>query len=150
LSGAPILRLDLSPCYAFAAAILVVHLAAAASLYGTLSGAAGLGLAFLFGSLGAVAAGTRALHLGGAALRAIELAGPGKAVIFLRDGRTLEAPVGPDRTVNRYWVSLPLGAPMRRTILVTSGMLDARCFRTLRLWALWNRLPVVASRQLGS
>jgi hypothetical protein len=45
-------------------------------------------------------------------------------------------------------VSVPLGAASRRTLLVTADMAGEREFRLLRLWALWGRLPGVASGQL--
>ena len=50
---------------------------------------------------------------------------------------------------NRYWVSIPLEAPRRRSLLVTADMLEGRDFRHLRLWALWRRLPGVAPGQLS-
>jgi hypothetical protein len=50
--------------------------------------------------------------------------------------------------VNRFLVALPLDGFLRRSILVTADMLDPGRFRLLRLWALWGRLPGVASAQL--
>jgi hypothetical protein len=51
-------------------------------------------------------------------------------------------------------VALPLGAGLRRTLLVTGDMLAAEEFRRLRIWALWNRLPAarpgVAPKQLAA
>ena len=150
MSSAPHLRLELSASYALAGALLTVHLAGALSLYAALRGPAGALLAVLLGALGCAAACARALHLGGSALRAIELAGPAEAAIFLRDGRILRASIGARRSVNRYWVTLPVTAPMRRTILVAWDMLDAEAFRALRLWSLWGQAPPVASGQLRS
>jgi hypothetical protein len=50
--------------------------------------------------------------------------------------------------VTRYWVALDTGAPMRRSVLVTAGMLQPGPFRLLRLWALWGRVPGVAPGQV--
>jgi len=44
-------------------------------------------------------------------------------------------------------VAIPL-LGTRRTLLVTADMLGAQEFRRLRIWALWNRLPGVAAKQL--
>ena len=46
--------------------------------------------------------------------------------------------------------ALPLGSPLRRTLLVSADMLGVEEFRRLRLWALWNRLPGVAPKQLAA
>jgi hypothetical protein len=151
LSSAPHLsRLELSASYGFAGAILALHLAAALSIHAAIGGPAGVLLGAALLALGCAAACARALHLGGTALRAIELAGPGEAALHLRDGRVLRASIGARRTVNRFWVSLPVTAPVRRTILVARDMLEPQAFRALRLWALWGRVPSVASGQLGA
>ena len=66
------------------------------------------------------------------------------------DGTELAAPVAARRYVTRYVVALPLGSPLRRTLLVSADMLGVEEFRRLRLWALWNRLPGVAPKQLAA
>jgi hypothetical protein len=50
--------------------------------------------------------------------------------------------------VNRFVVTLPLDGRDRRSLLVARDMLDPAGFRLLRLWALWGRVPGVASAQL--
>lgn len=82
---------------------------------------------------------TRSLELGG---------GPG-LVVELANGERFEAEAGKRRYVTALLVVLPLrsrkpGGP-RRTLLVTRDMLDPRSFRTLRIWALWGRLPGAAA-----
>jgi len=58
----------------------------------------------------------------------------------------VRAELGASRHVSRFMVALPVRRPMRRTVLVTSGMLPAEEFRRLRLWALWGKLPVAAKQ----
>ena len=99
-------------------------------------------------ALGVAAAWDRALLRGARALRAIEADGPQAAVLVFADGSRAAATLGGRRRVNRYWVSLPLRAPGRRTLFVTADMLAPPRFRALRLWALWGRVPGVASGQL--
>ncbi|HEY6967464.1 MAG TPA: hypothetical protein VI229_08365 [Burkholderiales bacterium] len=55
----------------------------------------------------------------------------------------------PGRVVTRYWVSLRLRSPWRRSLILVVGMLPREPLRLLRIWALWGRLPAVASRQLA-
>jgi hypothetical protein len=80
-------------------------------------------------------------------VRAIEL-GAAQPVFELASGERLAAEVAARRYVTRYVVALPLGRPLSRTLLVTADMLGREEFRRLRLWALWNRLPGVAAKQL--
>jgi hypothetical protein len=142
------LRLELSPCGPCAALIVALHAAAAACLLAVLPGPAGWLLAALLLALGIAAAWDRALLRGARAPRAIEIAAGGQARLVLADGAT--APIGALHGIGiaRHWVALSVGSPMRRGLLVTSGMLAAEPLRLLRLWALWQRLPGVASRQL--
>ena len=108
-----------------------------------------MALAIAFVALGAAAAWSRALLAAGSSVRAIELGGP-EAVFELANGARLVAPVAARRYVTRYLVALPLGGELRRTLLVSADMLGAEEFRRLRLWALWNRLPGVAPKQLAA
>ena len=107
-----------------------------------------MGLAILMLALGAVAASTRGLLLGKRAPRAIEIAPSGEAVLVRADGRQARArPVG-GIGVTRWWVIVRVGTPGRGGFLISAGMLESEPFRLLRLWALWERAPGVARRQL--
>jgi len=125
-----------------------VHAAGAACIVIAVPALAGAVLGGLLLALGAVAARDRALLRGARALRAIEVGEPGVAVLVLADGSRVAAMLTGRRRVNRYWLSLPVRAPARRTLFVTAGMLGPSRFRALRLWALWGRVPGVASGQL--
>ena len=127
----------------------MAHAAAAAALWLVLPGIAGAALAVAFLALGAAAAWSRALLRAAHSVRAIELGGA-TPVFRLADGTELAAPVAARRYVTRYVVALPLGRPLRRTLLVSADMLGREEFRRLRLWALWNRLPGVAPKQLAA
>ena len=140
-------RLELSPSWSLAAAIVALHSLAAVSVLLVLPGLPGFSLAIAFLALGLAAAWARGLHRSGASVTAIELS-PREVFIELRDGRRLGAEVGPNRHVSRYMVTLPLKAPLRRTLLVTRDMLEAQEFRRLRIWALWGKLPRVVFTQL--
>jgi hypothetical protein len=142
-----VLRLELAPSRWLAAGIVLTHLAAAASVYTVLPGWTGALLAAALLALGAAAAWGRALLRSGASVRAIEL-GAAQPVFELASGERLAAEVAARRYVTRYVVALPLGRPLSRTLLVTADMLGREEFRRLRLWALWNRLPGVAAKQL--
>jgi len=144
LNGA---RLELSRSWTFAALILAMHGAAATSILLVMPSLAGAALGAGFVTLGAAAAWARALHASRGSVRALEL---GDAlVVELADGRRLTAEVGANRHVSRFMVTLPLRRPVRRTILVTRDMLDPEEFRRLRLWALWEKLPVAAKQLQG-
>ena len=147
-SGAPSLRLVLSPSPRFAATVLAVHLAGAGCCLAVLAGWQGMALAILLTALGVAAAWDRALLRGARAARAIEIQPSGGALLVLANGET--AAVEPVRGVGvtRHWVALGCGAPARRAILVTAGMLGPGPFRRLRLWALWGKAAGVAWRQL--
>lgn len=145
-------RLALSPSWILAAAILVLHAAAAASVLIALPGAMGGVLAGALLMLGLAAAWARALLRAGGSAAALDLSAPAPSV-ELRNGERLTLEAGRRRHVSRFMVALPLtGAarPVRRTILVTRDMLEAEEFRRLRLWALWGKLPRVAPEQLHS
>jgi hypothetical protein len=145
-------RFELAPSRAFAAAIILAHIAAAAAAYAVLPDLRGALLALGLVALGAAAAWSRALLRAGSAVRAIEVGGA-QPQFQLANGASLSAPVADRRYVTRYVVALPVGAPLRRTLLVTADMLGAQEFRRLRLWALWNRVPAarrVAAKQLAA
>ncbi|HEU4529626.1 MAG TPA: protein YgfX [Steroidobacteraceae bacterium] len=139
-------RLELSRSWALAAAILLLHGAAAASILTILQGAAGIALAAAVLLLGIAAVWGRALHGSSVSVRAIELSG-NEITLELQDGRRLRAELSASRHVSRIIVTLPVHRPVRRTVLVTRDMLRAEEFRRLRLWALWGKVPV-ASKQL--
>jgi hypothetical protein len=143
------LRLQLAPSRPLAALIVLAHAAAGAAVYGLIKGPLGVALAIAFVALGAAAAWSRAMLAAGSSVRAIELGGP-EPVFELANGARLAAPVAARRYVTRYLVALPLGGELRRTLLVSADMLGAEEFRRLRLWALWNRLPSVAPKQLAA
>ena len=149
-SAAPSVRLELSPAPRFAAAVLAVHAAAAACILAVVAGWQGVALALLLPALGAAAAWDRALLRGAQSPKAIEIPGSGKARVVFADGETAAVEALRGIGVNRHWVALRCGSPARRGVLVTAGMLRPGPFRLLRLWALWGKLPGVASRQLAA
>jgi hypothetical protein len=148
LNGAPLLVLELHASRALAATILVLHIAAAACIVAVFPGAAGAAIAVLVLALGGAAAWDRALLKGRRSPRALELAQPGEGVLVLAHGERIRVAIGKRPAVNRWWVSLPVRAPMRRSLFIARDMLGREQFRCLRLWALWGRVPGVASGQL--
>jgi hypothetical protein len=147
-------RLELSPSWSLAGAIMALHAAAAASVLTVLHGFSGFALAAGFVLLGVAAAWARALLGSAASVRALELSG-NDMLLELNDGRRLPVELGKSRHVSRLMVTLPVRRPLRRTVLVARDMLGAEQFRRLRLWALWGKLPrspahspVVAAKQL--
>ena len=130
-----------------AAAILVLHLLAAACVAAVMPGPAGWVLGALLMALGVVLAWSRALLRSASSVRALEIAGP-QLEIQLASGESFAAEVAERRYVGRFVVTLPLRRPMRRTILVTRDMVHGDLFRRLRIWAVWGRLPV-AVKQLS-
>ncbi|HET7365709.1 MAG TPA: protein YgfX [Burkholderiales bacterium] len=143
------LRLQLAPSRPLAALIVLAHAAAAAAVYALIKGPLGVAASIGFVALGAAAAWSRALLAASNCVRAIELGGA-EPVFELANGERIAAPVAARRYVTRYVVALPLGGKLRRTLLVSADMLGAEEFRRLRLWALWNRLPAVAPKQLAA
>ncbi|MFL6563703.1 MAG: protein YgfX [Burkholderiales bacterium] len=142
------LRLELAPSAPLAAAILASHAAAALCLAALLPGAAGLGAAALVVLAGAQSTRKRALLRGRAAVRALEVGGAEGPQVRLGNGESFPAELAERRYVGRHMVVLCLRRPVRRTILVTRDMVDAQLFRRLRIWALWGKLPIVATKQL--
>jgi hypothetical protein len=148
LSGAPPLIFRLRPSRTLAAALAVSHSAAAACVLLVFPGLAGTAIAVLVVALGAAAAWDRALLRGRSAPREIEAAGAGAAALRLASGERIAIAGGRPAAVSRWWVSLPLQARRRRALFIAGDMLTPEEFRRLRLWALWNRAPGVASGQL--
>jgi hypothetical protein len=148
LSGAPRLRFELRPSPGLAAGIVALHAVAAGCVALVFPGVAGGAIAFLVAGLGAAAAWDRALLKGRRSPRALEIAPTGEAELVLAAGERVGVPGRAPDAVNRWWVSLPVNAPARRTLLIPAGMLGREEFRRLRLWALWGRVPGVASGQL--
>ena len=130
-----------------AALIAGLHLVAAGCIYAVNRGTAGIVLALLVLVLGAAAAWDRALLRAGRSPRALELSDGGPSQVVFRPGTRRPVADGP-RSVNRFWVTLPLRGAFRGSVMVTADMLQAEEFRVLRLWALWGRVPGVASAQL--
>jgi Membrane-bound toxin component of toxin-antitoxin system len=141
------LRLELAPSFLLAAALIVLHAAAALCLALALPGAGGLAGAAALVALGAAAAWRSALLRAASSVRALELAAQ-KLEVRLASGESFAAEVAERRYVGRYMVVLPLRRPVRRTLLVTRDMADAESFRRLRIWALWGKVPGVATKQL--
>ena len=138
------LRLELRASRGLAGALALVHGAGAACLAAIVPGYAGAVLALLFLALGAVSARDRALLRARGSVRALELGESGAATLELADGRRLAVRVGQRRHVGPWWVALPLEGGARRNLVVARDMLPPAAFRSLRLWALWGRVPVAA------
>ena len=97
--------------------------------------------------LGVAAAWSRALLRSPASVRALEVSGS-EVTLELASGERIACQPAGRRYVNRFMVTLPLRPPMRRTVLITGDMLENDAFRRLRIWALWGKLPGVATGQL--
>lgn len=147
MSGAGALRLELRASRVLAAVIVAAHLAGASCLVLVFPGAWAAAVALLVALLGAVAAWERALHRGRGSVRSLELRDGGAALLQLADGRRVAGTVATRRNVNRWWVTLPLQGRSRRIVVVTRDMVPAGEFRRLRIWALWGRVPGVATGQ---
>ena len=130
-------------------AIVALHSMAAACTVLVMPAFPGAMLAALLVALGARAAWTRALLRSRSSVRLLELEGA-RAAVTLAGGQTLSAEVATRRYVSRFVVIFSLRRPARRSLLVTRDMLDADSFRRLRVWALWGRLPPVATKQLAA
>ena len=142
-----ILRLELRPSWRLALLIAGLHALAAGSVFLAFPGVVGTALAALLCALGLAAAWDRALLRGRRSPRALLLPAGGLPGVELAGAVRSAAGTGL-RTVNRFFVALPLEGSTRRSVLVTRDMLDPAGFRRLRLSALWGRLPSVASAQL--
>jgi hypothetical protein len=128
--------------------MLGLHAAAAACIAAAFPNPAGTAIAVLVLALGVAAAWDRALLRGRRSPRALELAPPGEGVLVLANGERLRVAIDERPAVSRLWVSLPVRAPVPRTVFIPADMLGRQEFRLLRLWALWGRMPGVASGQL--
>ena len=128
--------------------IFFAHAVAAGCFLTVLTGWLGYAAAALILALGAAAAWDRALLGSGSSPRALEIQPSGEAYCLFADGKSCAIASRPGSAVTRYWVSLRLRSPWRRSLLLVEGMLPRDAFRLLRLWALWGRLPGVAARQL--
>jgi hypothetical protein len=146
VSSLPV-RLELTPSKGYAALLVLAHALAAACLLAVLKAWPGAVAALLVAALGLAAAWDRALLGSAGSPRAIEIRATGEARCVLRNGNTGALQSLGGAGVNRYWVTLRMRSPMRRSLLVTAGMLGADSARLLRLWALWGRLPGVAPGQ---
>jgi hypothetical protein len=146
-------RLELSPSWILASAMVALHAAAAGSVFIVIPTMAGMALAAALLALGLAAAWSRALLRSKASVRALELSGP-QLTLELRSGERLAAELAGHRHVSRFMVTLPVRRPVRRTILISRDMLNGEEFRRLRLWVLWGKLPSrlsgVAAAQLRS
>lgn len=148
MSGAgTLLHLDLRPSWRLAALIAGLHGLAGCCVLAVSPDLPGAVLGALLVALGVTAAWDRALLRGRRSPRSLCISEGSSAQVELSDGTRLTVGAG-SRTVNRFLVSVPLGGLVRRSVLVTADMLDPEAFRLLRLWALWGRLPGVASAQL--
>jgi hypothetical protein len=145
--GGEILRLDLRPSWRLAALIAGLHALAGGSVFLAIPGPAGAALGALVFALGVAAAWDRALLRSRRSPRALVVPAAGTPEVVLADGASCPVGDGP-RAVNRFVVTLPLDGRDRRSLLVARDMLDPAGFRLLRLWALWGRVPGVASAQL--
>ena len=127
---------------------MAVHATAAACFLATMTGLAGVALAVLILGLGAASARERALLRGSGSPRAVAIPASGAAMVILANGETVAVRALGGLGVTRYWVALGPVSPAGRAVLVTAGMLGPAEMRILRLWALWGRIPGVASRPL--
>ncbi len=109
-----------------------------------------MALAALILVLGGVSAWDRALLRGARSPRAIEILSSGGLVVVLANGETPGMSATRGIGVTRHWVALRSPSILGRSVLVTAGMLDPAALRMLRLWALWGRIPGVASGQLAA
>ena len=140
------LRLELVPSRALAAAIALVHLAAAGSLLTVLTGWGGSALAALVLALGGFAAWDRGLLRARRSPRSIEIHADGAAKCLFANGESALLQRGGAGVVTRFWVGVRVQAGRRRSLFLAAGMLAPEDFRTLRLWTLWGRVPAHARR----
>ncbi len=136
----------LLPSRRMALLIVLAHSGAAVALLVVAHGSAlAWALALLLVALGAVTAWDRALLRAQDSIRGFAPEGAETLLLDLHGGGQLHSQVGPRRWVGVHFVALPLALPRRRALIVSADMLAPEAFRHLRLWALWGRLPGVAS-----
>ena len=128
--------------------IILVHGTAAACFLTILTGWVAYATAVLVFALGVAAARDRALLGAARSPRAIEFRPSGEAYCLLANGDSLPI-AAPGGIVTSCWTALRLRSPWRRSLILVEGMLSREAFRLLRIWAIWGRLPGVASRQLA-
>jgi len=136
-------RLDirLSPSSLLATAVIATHALAGACAALVLPGPGAIAVALLLPALGLAAAWDRALLRSRKSVTGMLIDGPTSLRLKTRDGSETEVRVAGRKHVSRLAVIVPVRGSMRRTIVVVRDMLDAESFRTLRLWALWGRVP---------
>jgi hypothetical protein len=142
------IRLGLVPSPTLAASIIAAHAAAGLCAALALPGPAGWALGAALCGLGLATAWSRALLRAPTSVRGLEIDGPA-LVLHLTRGASLKGEASPRRYVNRWFVTVHVLPPVRRTLLVTADMLAPAEFRRLRLWALWGKVPV-AGKQLAA
>ena len=141
MSGEQILHIPLSPSRGLAATIFVVHGSAGVCAGALVPGVTGIILGVLVAGLGLAAAWDRALLRGRRSLRALHIGDKDDMTLELANAERVALRVSPRRYVNGLVVVLPGTSWMHRTIIVARDMLDPESFRTVRLWALWGRVP---------
>jgi len=145
------MRFRLLPSGRMALLIVLAHGGAAAALLTVAyDSVVGWMLAALLVALGFMTAWDRALLRARASVRGLVVDGPDDIVLELARSGRVKARVGARRWVSAALVLLPIGLPRRATLLVGWDMLDPEDFRRLRIWALWGRLPAVASAPRGA
>jgi hypothetical protein len=112
-----------------------------------MTGILGISLALLTLLLGGLSAWERALLRGHGSPRAMEIQGSGAGAVVLTNGERIAVRAVRGVGVTRHWVALAPVSFKGRSVLLTAGMLGAANARRLRLWALWGRMPAVASGQ---
>jgi len=144
-SRTPPLRLELTASPGLAAIIVAAHAAAAGCFLTVLTGWPGIALSGLTLALGGIAARDRALLRSPRSPKALEISRHGTAKCLFANGES--AAIHPLRgtAVTRYWIALGLGSPHRKSLFIAAGMLAPQALRLVRLWALWGKLPGVAS-----
>ena len=140
-------RFELSASWILACTLIAAHAAAAAAVIVAMPRALGMALGAGLLALGVASAWSRALLKAARSVRAIEIDAE-SVVLELANGERITATLASRRYVSRFFVTLQVRQPLRRTLLVTRDMLDADLFRRLRIWALWSRMPGVAAAQL--
>lgn len=111
------------------------------------AGATGICLGLLIAGLGLAAAWDRALLRGRRSVQALIIGSGGSVILELANAERVGLRISPRRFVSVLVVILPSAPWMHRTIVVWRDMLDPDVFRTLRLWALWGRVPDTGTSQ---
>jgi hypothetical protein len=144
----PSVQFRLGPSRALALAMVTAHAAAGCGAALALGGAAGPALGAAVVLLGLAGAWGRALLRSPSSVRVIDVRGE-EVRVTLASGAQFDARVAPRRYVSRWLVVLVIVAPVRRTVLITSGMLTVEPFRRLRVWGLWGRMARAPRSQVA-